>query len=1170
MRLLFRTLLVVLVVVLLLAGAGFLLVGTERGTTWTLERVVGLLPIDVEAEAPAGTLLGGLRIGRLQIESETVRIRAMNVRARLDWSDSVLRNRLVLEAVSVDELSIARKLPASDGPKPFAFELPRLPVTIEIVSLSIDVLATDWVPANYAGRVTASGLLSNEVWRVANLDFRSPALKLRGNLSANTAMDPRLPLVGRLDLRVPDRDVVGVVDVGGDLESLRLAVEMSSPWRATGTVRVALLGQMHPDVDGSLALAEWIRDDMRASAVTADWHAVLVAPIALEVEARAGRVEWGERAATDLQAQLAGSLNDYSLSAAAAIVVPGLPEGDFQLVARGDELELTDIDARFSTASGTLHGRGNATAAPFTANLVVDVDGLTPGYFIAGVSGDLSGRSVVAIAQSSLSLEIESLEGTINEQPLTVQGRVTRDGDVWRIDRGAFRAGTNVAQVNGQWSPARFDVRAEFDLPSLSTLYPDIVGDARGRLILGGTAAEPDVDISVDSSSITISAIAVDGLIARAAIRRGRVERGVATASTLDAFGVHANSVEINGVGDFDAMTLTTAWQIDADRSDFEWRGHYRDSELALDLMPGARLAAGGEALISSSISSVRWADDRVSVSAHCWQRDGGSGRLCVDAFTIAESSSLSGSIADLPASIVSAFVSDLPGIQGSIGGQWRFERGSNTSWRGSAELTTTGLALLELGTVDAEPVVIPDMRALVDLGADGVTIDALLGLEEPRMLELKLRIAGYDAESALSGHLQLAIDDVGVLGQFSRRIGESSGQVQGRFEVSGTRGAPSLAGKVAFTQGRFVWLDPHFEVADLDVDVSMPAPDRIEFKGSGTSGRGRVMLSGAMFEPFSSSRHARLEIDTEGLDVGIPEGTVRLDADLVLSWRASEFDLDGAVTVPRARIEVAGLPESSVRHSRDVIVVDREVARTESTRLAVDIDVTLGKDVRFAGFGLETKLGGRLRLRQSRDGGVRLDGVLTLREGAFEAFGQRLTLESGGLTFAGPADDPLISARATRTIEEPSRTVKVGVDIQGRAGAMESTLFSNPVMSDADALSYLVLGRPLSAATAQESGDVTGAAIALGLKGAAPVIDEIRGAFGLEELTATGGSTEELALIAGKRISDSVYVRYSYQTFTRMSALLVRLALTNRLSLEATAAEAPGMDLIYRVGPDG
>ena len=69
------------------------------------------------------------------------------------------------------------------------------------------------------------------------------------------------------------------------------------------------------------------------------------------------------------------------------------------------------------------------------------------------------------------------------------------------------------------------------------------------------------------------------------------------------------------------------------------------------------------------------------------------------------------------------------------------------------------------------------------------------------------------------------------------------------------------------------------------------------------------------------------------------------------------------------------------------------------------------------------------------------------------------------------------------------------------------------------------------------------------------------------DELTATGGSTEDLTVVAGKRFSDRIFVRYSYQTFTRTSAILFELLLSRRLSLEATASDIPAIDVIYKVG---
>ena len=119
--------------------------------------------------------------------------------------------------------------------------------------------------------------------------------------------------------------------------------------------------------------------------------------------------------------------------------------------------------------------------------------------------------------------------------------------------------------------------------------------------------------------------------------------------------------------------------------------------------------------------------------------------------------------------------------------------------------------------------------------------------------------------------------------------------------------------------------------------------------------------------------------------------------------------------------------------------------------------------------------------------------------------------------------------------------------------------------MSDAQALAYLVLGRPLDEATSADGSELSGAAIALGLTTAAPVLTEIRETLGLDELGATG-SGEDLALIAGTRINNRLFVRYTYRTLTRLSALLLRYDLSDRLSLEATASQAPGTDILYRV----
>ncbi|NIQ94195.1 MAG: hypothetical protein GWN87_08295, partial [Desulfuromonadales bacterium] len=87
------------------------------------------------------------------------------------------------------------------------------------------------------------------------------------------------------------------------------------------------------------------------------------------------------------------------------------------------------------------------------------------------------------------------------------------------------------------------------------------------------------------------------------------------------------------------------------------------------------------------------------------------------------------------------------------------------------------------------------------------------------------------------------------------------------------------------------------------------------------------------------------------------------------------------------------------------------------------------------------------------------------------------------------------------RSITTTNGDVKVTLTISGPANNIQSQITSAPPMSDANALSYLILGRPLQAASRGEGQNLTGAALGLGLKKALPVMREIGTALGLDEL---------------------------------------------------------------------
>jgi translocation and assembly module TamB len=194
--------------------------------------------------------------------------------------------------------------------------------------------------------------------------------------------------------------------------------------------------------------------------------------------------------------------------------------------------------------------------------------------------------------------------------------------------------------------------------------------------------------------------------------------------------------------------------------------------------------------------------------------------------------------------------------------------------------------------------------------------------------------------------------------------------------------------------------------------------------------------------------------------------------------------------------------------------------------------------------------------------------GTLTLT-GTYNAYGQVLELERGQLLFNGPLDNPGLNVRAARTIETTigsPEPIRVGVELTGTVQSPRTRVISTPAMTEADALSYLLLGRPVTGTGDEESTTLQTAAISMGLQQALPAVQKIGQTLGLDELSVQTTDADAGALMAGKYLSPKVYIRYSYGLFNRIGGLLLRFKVNDRLSLETRSGDQESMDLLYTV----
>ncbi|NLY64285.1 MAG: hypothetical protein GX070_04925 [Alcaligenaceae bacterium] len=301
--------------------------------------------------------------------------------------------------------------------------------------------------------------------------------------------------------------------------------------------------------------------------------------------------------------------------------------------------------------------------------------------------------------------------------------------------------------------------------------------------------------------------------------------------------------------------------------------------------------------------------------------------------------------------------------------------------------------------------------------------------------------------------------------------------------------------------------------------------------------------------------------------------GSVDIDASL------PRIDINGKVTADAgwASIDILGTVPTV---DGDVIVLkpgQKEVAPTSSNLdLNLDFTVDLGPRFYLVGMGLNSGLVGSLNIIQ-KDLRLTAMGAFRTRGGAIEAYGQRLQIRRGHITFQGNIANPVLDIEAIRTGVE----VEAGLRVIGTAQKPKITLVSYPDVSEVEKLSWLIMGRGPDS----NGGDIAllfsvGSSI---LGGGEPFyrqigIDDIAVRTGnvgksgsvLPEQTVASGLEREDDLetqffVASKKFGNGVTVSVEQALAGTGTVVRTSYKLMRYLTVDAKIGTINGLELVYR-----
>ena len=465
-------------------------------------------------------------------------------------------------------------------------------------------------------------------------------------------------------------------------------------------------------------------------------------------------------------------------------------------------------------------------------------------------------------------------------------------------------------------------------------------------------------------------------------------------------------------------------------------------------------------------------------------------------------------------------------------------------------------------------PVAFDTLNVNADLRNNRAELGWLIRLTNNGQFDGQVQITDPQGRRNLGGNVNIRNFNLAMVNPIFSRGEKAAGMLSANLRLAGDAQSPQLFGQMRLNG---VDIDGNFMPFDMQ-----PSQLTMNFNGQSStlSGsvltqQGQINLSGDADWSQLDNWRARIAAKGSRVRITVPP-MVRLDVspDVVFEATPSLFTLDGRVDVPWARIVVHEVPESAVGVSSDEVMLNENLKPVEQKSAGIPINsnliVHVGNNVRLDAFGLKARLTGDLKVAQDQQG-LGLNGQINIPEGRFHAYGQDLIVRKGELLFSGPPDQPVLNIEAIRNPEATEDDVIAGVRVTGSADEPKAEIFSDPAMSQQEALSYLLRGQGLDS----QQGDgaaMTSMLVGLGVAQSGQVVGKIGETFGVSNLALdTQGVGDSSQVVVSGYVLPGLQVKYGVGIFDSLATLTLRYRLMPKLYLEAVSGVDQALDLLYQ-----
>ena len=944
-------------------------------------------------------------------------------------------------------------------------------------------------------------------------------------------------------------------------------------------IKLKIAGDVRKQLEVGVNLSGQVDMNLRAQAQLAE------AGLPFNVAIDSKQLYWpftGEKQfqADKLKLKLGGKMTDYTLSFSTSVKGEGVPPADITIDAKGDERQVnldkltvaalegkTELTALLDWQQAiswrgelALRGINTAKVAPDWPS---KIDGLIK------TNGSLYGGTW------QMNVPEMKITGNVKQNKVKVDGSLRGNSYLqWTIPGLHVALGNNTADIKGELGVKDLNLDANIDAPKLDNMLPGLGGTAKGLVHIRGTVDAPQLlaDITARGlrwQELSIGQVRVDGDVKSTDQIAGnldvRVERivqpsvniGLVHLSAKGSEKQHSLQLQVQGEPVSGQLALSGSF----DRKEERWKGALSNTRFQTPVGPWS---------INRDIAlDYRNLEQKISIGPHCWVNP--NAELCVPQ-TI-DAGAAGRALVNLNRFDLAMLKPFMPEDTQASG---VFSGNADVSWdttkeglpQGKVSLSGRNVKVTQIVNNAPLPVAFDTLNLNADLHNNRAELGWLIRLTNNGQLDGQVQVTDPQGRRNLGGNVNIRNFSLAMINPVFSRGEKADGKVNANLRLGGDVQSPLMFGQL---QLNGIDVDGNFMPFDMQ-----PSQITMNFNGASSTlqgeirtQQGQISLNGDADWRQIENWRARIAAKGSRVRITVPP-MVRLDVspDIEFNATPSLFTLDGSVDVPWARIVVKEVPESAVGVSKDEVMLNDQLQPKEVKSASIPINSNLmihvGNNVRLDAFGLKARLTGDLKVAQDKQG-LGLNGQINIPEGRFHAYGQDLIVRKGELLFSGPPDQPLLNIEAIRNPESTENDVIAGVRVTGTADQPKAEVFSDPAMSQQEALSYLVRGQGLDSGQS-DSAAMTSMLIGLGVAQSGQVVGKIGETFGVSNLALdTQGVGDSSQVVVSGYVLPGLQVKYGVGIFDSLATLTLRYRLMPKLYLEAVSGVDQALDLLYQ-----